>query len=186
MTTSLDLQHFEELLDVHGADVARWPDPWREPALKLLETSEAARRARAVAERLSRLLDAVPEPEPSPQLCARIAAIPARHPRQHWVARWWPFGNPLAPLFAWSAAALLGLLVGNGTLGTGTLGAGTLGTGILAPIDPVEPPSSTDSGSGAISAASPSDGSASDDWADVSGLLLGNTVLGNAAGWEDE
>jgi hypothetical protein len=181
MTTSLDLQHFEELLDVHGADVARWPDPWREPALQLLEASDAARRARARAEGLSRLLDAVPAAEPSAQLRARIAAIPARHPRQHWVARWWPFGNPLAPLLAWSAAALLGLLVGNGTLGTG----------ILAASEQVEPQSSTGSASGAIPVASSSDGSGSDDLADVSGLLLGNTLLGNtllgnAAGWEDE
>jgi hypothetical protein len=61
-----------------------------------------------------------------------------------------------------------------------------LGSGILAPSELVEPQSSIGSGSGAISAASPSDGSGSDDLADVSGLLLGNTVLGNAAGWEDE
>jgi hypothetical protein len=180
MTTPLDLQHFEDLLDVHGADVARWPERWRQPALQLLEASDAARRARAAAERCSRLLDVLPEPEPSAQLRARIAALPARHPRQHGVARWWPFGNPLAPLLAWSAAALLGLLVGSSSLGDGSLGPG-----ISAAGEPVEP-GNTGSVSGAMSAASPSDGNGSDDLADVSGLLLGNTLLGNAAGWEDE
>jgi hypothetical protein len=32
---------------------------------------------------------------------------------QGWAA-WWPFGNPVAPLLAWGAAAAFGLFIGSG------------------------------------------------------------------------
>ncbi len=111
-STPLDLKAFEQLLDVHGADLARWPSELAPQAQALLERSEAARALLVRAQRVASLLDAVPDLLPSAELSARIAALPARH-RQGW-AVWWPFGNPLAPLLAWGAAAAFGLFVGSG------------------------------------------------------------------------
>jgi hypothetical protein len=108
----LDIERFDELLDVHGADLARWPEALRRRAQDLLASSAAAEQALARAVRMAALLDAVPELLPSAELSARIAALPARRP-QGW-AVWWPFGNPLAPLLAWGAAAAFGLFVGSG------------------------------------------------------------------------
>src|SRR5690606_27168205 len=56
-------------------------------------------------------LDAVPEVEPASDLVARIASLPALHPRPE-RAGWWPVGHALAPLLAWGAAAVLGVALG--------------------------------------------------------------------------
>lgn len=139
----LDFARFEALLDVHGADLGRWPEALREPAQALLVHSDRARAAQARARRLSALLDAAPEVLPSPALMARIAALPIRHPRQSWGARWWPFGSPLAPLFAWSAAALLGLFVGNGVLDSDLLFDGHASSELRSDVGEVARPVST-------------------------------------------
>lgn len=107
----LQLEVFEQLLSVHGAKLERWPEELAPRARQLLEASAAARARWSEASRLEALLDALPAVEPSSELMARIAALPARHPHSP-SARWWPFGNPLAPLLAWGAAAALGLIVG--------------------------------------------------------------------------
>jgi len=107
----LELEDFERLLGVHGAKLERWPEELSAAARQLLEASAAARTRWSEAARLEVLLDAVPSVEPSSELMARIAMLPARHPQPPG-ARWWPFGNPFAPLLAWGAAAALGVLVG--------------------------------------------------------------------------
>jgi hypothetical protein len=172
---SLDAATFEALLDVHGADLGRWPESQREPAQALLAHSELARAAHARAQRLAGLLDAVPEVLPSAALMARIAALPVRHPHQSWGARWWPFGNPLAPLFAWSAAALLGLFVGNGVLdsvspldGSASSEMRSDGSDVAAPISTPAEVRTADLGQ-------------TDDLGDLADL-----VLGTSWGLEDE
>lgn len=109
-----DLDQLEQYLDVYGSVLNRWPQELQPAARQLLESSLEARQAWASAERLTALLDAAPDLLPSAELSARIAALPARRP-QGWAA-WWPFGNPLAPLFAWAAAAAIGVFVGSGSL----------------------------------------------------------------------
>jgi hypothetical protein len=110
-STHLELEVFEQLLAVHGAKLERWPEELSAAARQLIEVSAAARARWSEAARLEVLLDAVPAVEPSVELIARIATLPARHPRPPSLG-WWPFGNPFAPLLAWGAAAALGLIVG--------------------------------------------------------------------------
>jgi hypothetical protein len=172
---SLDLTSFEALLDVHGAELGRWPDALRQPAERLLADSEPARAAQARARRLSALLDAAPEVLPSAALLARIAALPIRHPRQSWGARWWPFGNPMAPLLAWSAAAMLGLFLGNGVLAPDTLSDGQASSELRTDVSDVATPRST-----SVEVRS-ADLAQSDDLGDLSELVLGGNW-----GLEDE
>ena len=113
-SNSLDLARFEQLLDVYGPELARWPEALQGPARELLATTPAAREAREGALQVAAFLDAAPEILPSAELLSRIASLPARHPRG-WAA-WWPFGSPVAPLMGWAAAAAFGLLVGSGSL----------------------------------------------------------------------
>jgi hypothetical protein len=113
MTSSgrLDQKSFERLLDEHGSHLERWPEAARAELGGLLERSPAARVRWEEARSLDVLLDAVPSVEPTPALLARIASLPALHPRSARAA-WWPFQSSLAPLFAWGAAAVLGVVVG--------------------------------------------------------------------------
>jgi hypothetical protein len=110
----LDLPQFEGLLDLHGAKLERWPEEERSRAQALLSVSEPARAALAHAQRLDALLDALPVPEPSRALAARIAALPQRAQVRR--ARSWPFAAPAIPVFGWAAAAALGLFVGSSGL----------------------------------------------------------------------
>jgi len=111
MPERLDLITFERLLGIHGSRVERWPEVYRGPLALLLESSAEAKARWDEALALDRLLDALPEVEPAPALMARIAALPARHPRAE-RSRWWPFHGALAPLLGWAAAAVLGVVVG--------------------------------------------------------------------------
>jgi hypothetical protein len=161
MSTSerLEMARFERLLEIHGSRVERWPEASREPLRRLLESSDVARARWSEAAHLDALLDAVPEVEPTPELMARITSLPARHPRAQ-RAGWWPFQNPLTPLFAWGAAAALGLLMG-------VIAPDFTGTGFLAMDDPDAPADVA-----ALDAPASDDDSA-DDWADMSGLAMG-------------
>jgi len=111
MPERLDGNTFERLLGIYGGRVERWPEAWREPLARLLESSAEARARWDEARALDALLDALPAVEPAPALMASIAALPARHPRPE-RARWWPFHGALAPLLGWGMAALLGVVVG--------------------------------------------------------------------------
>jgi hypothetical protein len=161
MSTSerLEMAVFERLLEIHGSRIERWPEASREPLGRLLENSELARARFEEAKRLDALLDALPSVEPAPDLLARIASLPARHPRAP-RTRWWPFDNLLTPLFAWGAAATLGVLLG-----------------ALAPdfADPVGD-ESVDLATLDVTAA---DDDGTDDWSDMSGLAMG-------ADWDSE
>jgi hypothetical protein len=111
MPERLDMITFERLLGIYGSRVERWPEVHREPLAHLLDSSPAALARWEEARALDRLLDALPEVEPAAALMARIAALPARHPRPERRA-WWPFHGALTPLLGWAAAAVLGVLVG--------------------------------------------------------------------------
>jgi hypothetical protein len=111
---AFDLEQLEHHLDVFGSALERWPAEVQPEARRLLQSSPEARAAWERAERLTALLDAAPDVLPSAMLQARIAALPARH-RRGWAA-WWPFGNPLAPVLGWAAAAAIGVFVGSSSL----------------------------------------------------------------------
>ncbi len=150
----LDLVAFERLLEIHGSNVARWPEASREPLRHLLDGDEVARARWADAARLDALLAAVPEVAPAPDLIARIASLPARHPRPERVG-WWPFGNPLPALLGWGAAAALGVLMGV----------------VEAPPFPAD-----DADTGDAVAAVDDDapeGEGADEWTEVSELVMG-------------
>jgi hypothetical protein len=159
MSTSerLDMAAFERLLEVHGSRIERWPETVREPLRRLLEGSELARARWREAERLDALLGALPEVEPAPDFVARIAALPARHPRAE-RAPWWPFERSLAPLLAWGTAAALGVVVG--LTAPDAIDADDDGAGDLAALESV----AEDEGD---------DAEGAEDWTDMSGLAMG-------------
>jgi hypothetical protein len=165
----LDPATFERLLQVHGSRIERWPEALREPLERWLESSEGARARWAEASELDAWLDAVPEIEPASDLVARIASLPALHARPERLG-WWPFGNPLAPLLAWGAAAALGVALGV----------------LVAPELDLELDSADDADAVAEVLASDGDGAdddgadgdgaddeGADDWVEVSGLVMG-------------
>jgi len=169
----LDQATFESLLEIHGARIQAWPEALREQLSRLLEGSEVARARWDDAAELDAWLDAVPEIEPASDLVARIASLPALHPHPERLG-WWPFGNPLAPLLAWGAAAVLGMALG--VLATPDLGidlgiddtdsmADWAGSGDEAADDQF-----ADDQAGDDQAA---DDDGADDWTEVSGLVMG-------------
>jgi hypothetical protein len=163
-----DLDRFEQLLDVHGVDLERWPEPLRSSARELLASSTDAQRVWSSAERLAALLDAAPDVLPSAELSARIAALPLRRP-QGW-AVWWPFGNPLAPLLAWGAAAAFGLFIGSGVVpGLEPSGEDGSGSSVSAEADDL---AGSDDPAG--------DDVQADDWSEF------ELALGLEPEWEDE
>jgi hypothetical protein len=175
----LDLERFEQLLDVHGVKLERWPEELRANARELLSSSAPAQLAWARAERLAAVLDAAPDLLPSAALSARIAALPVRHP-QGWAA-WWPFGNPLAPLLGWGAAAAFGLLVGSGVVPglDGDLGASAPASAI-GEMNSSNEPVASELAEGPALDANAGDELTGDDWSDF------ELALGLAPVWEDE
>jgi len=130
------LSRFQDLLDIHGPALARWPADRQAAARRLLAADPAARAALAAAQRLCSLLDRVPAP-PAAAAPSRVAAILAQLPVQA-PPRWWR-----APVMLWdllprwprgvalAAMAALGILVGMTDLG-GAMLAGPAGAGAAA------------------------------------------------------
>lgn len=161
----LDLERFEQLLAVHGGRLERWPQAQREPLRRLLDASAQARARWAEAAELDALLAAAPEIEPTSELVARLASLPARHPRPERPG-WWPFGNPLAPLLAWGAAAALGVALGM--------------AGVDGPDADVSDVAVGDGASAAWDVAvlgeeAAEDDAAADEWSELAGLAMGAT-----------
>lgn len=65
-------ERFAALLDAYGAEPRRWPDEERRAALEYLMTTPDARRLRAEAAELDRLLDAAPAAPPTAALRERV------------------------------------------------------------------------------------------------------------------
>ena len=111
------IKQFHRLLDIHGADLARWPARERAAARRLLAGAADARAAQSAALRLAELLArAAPPPVGAARL--RVAGALARLPRQD-APYWWP-----APIALWdmlprwpravalATMAVFGILVG--------------------------------------------------------------------------
>ena len=77
--------------------------------------SERARKAFREAEQLAALLSQGTALAPAPGLAERIVRA-ARAEARPLGNRFWPFGNPLAPLASCAGALALGLWVGSGPL----------------------------------------------------------------------
>lgn len=113
----ITLARLQELLDLHGADVARFPQGERAAATALLASDPSAQRMLAEAATLERALAALDAPEPSAALRRAVAEIPLRHPQAEGALAafaWLPLRS------AWALAASAGLIVALGAL-TGAL-----------------------------------------------------------------
>ncbi len=95
-STSHDFQlvDLERLVDAHGSDQSRWPEPQRAAAAGLLSSSAEARELLAAQRAIDGMLDTAQELEPSAELRRRIAEVPARDSRAEVEAgsfgrRWW-------------------------------------------------------------------------------------------------
>ena len=108
MDTEFDVHSFEALLDRHGAEQAGWPAALREPALKLLESSDDAKRLYDEARLLDDTLDTILIEAPTPLgLRARVLAnTPRRDPWLDWftVRIWRPVVLGCLPLAVGFAA----------------------------------------------------------------------------------
>lgn len=113
--TDLDLQRFQEWLDVYGAELDRWPASLQAEGRTYLAESEDARRMWEASSFLEAQLAALPPLEPSAELLRSVREIPLRHPRpagEGWLA-WWPWGSVFKTGAALAAAALMGLVAGS-------------------------------------------------------------------------
>ena len=108
---TIDRERFAALLEIHGADLARFPDPERAPALALLESDENARALLADAEALARTLNSLRDPEPSAALQRAVAEIPLRHPRPPAIVSL-PFRSVWRAALSAAFVVLLGALSG--------------------------------------------------------------------------
>lgn len=104
----MSLERFEDLAEIYGGDIARWPEGEREAARALLAT-EAERLAPvlAAAGQLDRLLDLAPAQSPDAALMGRLISAA---PQPAGGGRRWIAG--LTAAFGLTAAAFAGVLVG--------------------------------------------------------------------------
>ena len=128
---TMTLGRFQHLLDVHGADLARWPAPQRAAAERLLATDGAATAALAQARGLDALIvrDAPAQADATGILRA-LAARPLPPQRRRFLWRQWPselltldFAPAWPRLAALAGVAALGFIIGLIDLGPMTVGA---------------------------------------------------------------
>ena len=70
----MNIEEFEDLVDLHGEDLSRWPQALRVPAMSLLERSEDARKIVDSAKQLRALFRAAPQIHAPAGLADRIVA----------------------------------------------------------------------------------------------------------------
>lgn len=104
----MSLERFEDLAEIYGGDIARWPEGERETARALL-AAQAERLAPvlAAAAQLDRLLDLAPAQSPSAALMGRLISAA---PQPAGGGRRWVAG--LSAALGLSAAAFAGVFVG--------------------------------------------------------------------------
>jgi hypothetical protein len=109
MSDRMTLNEFEHLLDLHGADLRKWPAGRVEAARALLDDSAEARTLLGQGERVDALLRRAVEakPLPAPQIGRIIAGLPARKARSNWREAFAPRGIAAAGLVA--ACLMFGL-----------------------------------------------------------------------------
>ena len=102
MNHSINDADFEDALDRHGADPARWPEPLRAQLSAWLDTSPSAQASFAEARRLEEELAATFATVPVPLgLKTRILArVSPREPWLDWLTKqiWRPVGLACVPL----------------------------------------------------------------------------------------
>jgi len=104
----MSLERFEDLAEIYGGEIARWPEGEREAARGLLAAhAERLSPVLAAAAQLDRLLDLAPAQSPDAALLGRlIAAAPQpAAPARRWIAG-------LGAALGLSAAAFAGVAVG--------------------------------------------------------------------------
>jgi len=104
----MTLERFEDLAEIYGGEIARWPEGEREAARALLASDpERLKPALNAAAHLDRLLDLAPAQSVDAALLGRLIAAA---PRPVASARRWIAG--LGAALGLSAAALAGVAVG--------------------------------------------------------------------------
>ena len=110
----MDVDRFTRLLEIHGADLARWPTDERDAASRLLEVAPEARAAWGQARQLEALfardrptIDAARRNAIAGAALRRIRALPAREEPIGWR---WLFSPALGAAFA--TMLLVGCFVG--------------------------------------------------------------------------
>jgi len=128
---TMTLARFQHLLDVHGADLARWPQPLRTAAERLLATDRAATAALVQARALDALIARdEPADADATRVLRALAARPLPAQRRLFLWRQWPselltldFAPAWPRLAALAGVAALGFIIGLVDLGPMTVGA---------------------------------------------------------------
>lgn len=108
MSPGMSVGRFEDLAEIYGGEIARWPEAEREAARALLAVNrERLQPALAAAAQLDRLLDMAPAQHPDAALMGRLIAAA---PRPAGAGRRWIAG--LGAALGLSAAAFAGIAVG--------------------------------------------------------------------------
>jgi ferric-dicitrate binding protein FerR (iron transport regulator) len=117
---TMTLRRFQRLLDVHGADLARWPQPQRQEAERLLASDHAAAAAFAQARALDALIAREAQAQPAAAgLLRALEARPLPRQRRRFLWRRWPsellnfdFALAWPRLAALGGVAVLGFAIG--------------------------------------------------------------------------
>jgi anti-sigma factor RsiW len=147
MTMAMTLARFEHLLDVYGADLARWPPAQRTAAERVLTADPAAAAALARARDLDALIARDPLSANAEADAARIMHVieTRRLPpqRRHFLWRRWPtelldldFAPAWPRLAALAGVAALGFVIGLSDLAPITAGPNAdEGATVVADVD---------------------------------------------------
>jgi hypothetical protein len=127
---TMTITRFQHLLDVHGADLARWPQPQRAAAERLLATDGTAVAARAQARALDALIAReTPTPADAAGVLRALAARPLPPQRRRFLWRQWPselltldFVPAWPRVAALAGVAALGFIIGLVDIGPMTVG----------------------------------------------------------------
>lgn len=139
----MTLARFQRLLDVHGTDPARWPQPERAAAERLLAVDGTAAAAFAWARALDALIarDAARQEDATAVLRA-LSARPLPPQRRRLLWRRWPselltldFAPAWPRLAALAGVAVLGFALGLTDIGPATIGSGDEAASIVADND---------------------------------------------------
>ena len=113
--TGITLERFEDLLDRHGSELARWPDDAGIAAQSLLPASPEARALHAQAAALEQRLAGFHAPDLSSELrCRLLDDFNGRRTQRAWLALLWlQLGGARIAVPALAAALMLGLAIGS-------------------------------------------------------------------------
>jgi len=127
---TMTLTRFQRLLDIHGAAPARWPQPERAAAERMLAADSAATAALAQARALDALIGREGEmPAEATGVLRALAVKPLPPQRRRFLWRRWPnelltldFAPAWPRLAALAGVAALGFVIGLTDVGSITLG----------------------------------------------------------------